>query len=54
MKMAESIAILVQSYLILVLDQFFHCRKMRLELANLRKFKPRFHELFLEVTAVLR
>ena len=46
MKMADSIAILVQLFSILVLDQFFQCRKMRLELAHLRKFKRRLFEQF--------
>ena len=49
-KMADSIAILVQFFSILVLDQFSQCRKMRLELAHLKKLKPRLNNFSSEVS----
>ena len=52
LEMADSIAILVQFYSILVLDQFSQCRKMRPELANLRKFTLGSMNFSLEVSAL--
>ena len=52
LKMADSIAILVQFYSILVLDQFSQCRKMRLELAHLRNSILGSMNFSLEVSAL--
>ena len=46
MKMAGSIAILVQIFSILMLDQFSQRRKMPLELAHLRKFQAGLYKPF--------
>ena len=52
LKMADSIAILVQFYSILVLDEFSQCRKMCLELAHLRKLNLGSMNFSLEVSAL--
>ena len=53
LKMVDSTAISGQIFLILMLVQFSQCRKMRLELAHPRKYKPRLHELFFRSSKVI-
>ena len=52
LKMVDSNAISGQIFLILMLDRFSQCRKMRLERAH--PMPPELSAPFLEVTAVLR
>ena len=46
LEMADSIAILVQIFSILMLDQFSQRKKMPLELAHLRKSQAGLYKLF--------
>ena len=46
LKMADSIAILIKIFSILMLDQFTQRIKMPLELAHLRKFQTRLYKPF--------
>ena len=52
LEMANSIAILVQIFSILILDQFSQRRKIPLELVHLSKIQAVFYKLLSEVIAL--